>query len=48
LVVEVGKEVAQELEESAAWYEKEDPGLGAPLFDAFANAVRLLEAPIRR
>jgi hypothetical protein len=25
LFVEVSKEAAQELEESAAWYEKEDP-----------------------
>jgi len=45
LVVEVSKEAAQELEESAAWYEKEDPGLGARLVDAFAHAVRLLEEP---
>jgi hypothetical protein len=45
LVVKVGNEVAQELEESAAWYEKEDPGLGARLVDDFAHAVRLLEEP---
>ncbi len=45
MVVEVSKEAAQELEESAAWYEKEDPGLGARLVDAFAHAVRLLEEP---
>ena len=42
MVVEVSKEAAQELEESAAWYEKEDPGLGARLVDAFAH---LLEEP---
>jgi hypothetical protein len=45
LVVEVSKEAAQELEESAAWYEKGDSGLGARLVDAFAHAVRLLEEP---
>ena len=45
MVVKVGNEVAQELEESAAWYEKEDAGLGARLVDAFAHAVRLLEEP---
>lgn len=45
MFVEVSKEAAQELEESAAWYEKEDPGLGARLVDAFAHAVRLLEEP---
>lgn len=45
MVVEVSKEAAQELEESAAWYEKEYPGLGARLIDAFAHAVRVLEEP---
>lgn len=45
LIVEVSKEAVQELEESAAWYEKEDLGLGARLVDAFAHAVRLLEEP---
>ncbi len=45
MFVQVSKGAAQELEESAAWYEKEDPGLGARLVDAFAHAVRLLEEP---
>ncbi|MCH2559473.1 MAG: hypothetical protein MK005_19540 [Alcanivorax sp.] len=45
MIIEVSKEAAQELEESAAWYEKEDPGLGGRLVDAFPHAVRLLEEP---
>ncbi|TMW11033.1 hypothetical protein FGS76_17185 [Alloalcanivorax gelatiniphagus] len=36
---------ARKLPRTAAWYEKEDPGLGGRLVDAFAHAVRLLEEP---
>jgi len=38
-------EAAQELEEAAAWYEAEAPGLGERLVDVFANAVQLLQEP---
>jgi len=43
--IKVSKEAAAELEEAAAWYEKEDAGLGARLIDAFAHAVQLLREP---
>lgn len=43
MIIEVSKEAAQELEESVAWYEKEDPELGARLVDAFAHAARRLK-----
>jgi len=48
LVVEVSKEAAQELEESAAWYEKEGPGLGARLVDALPKPFAFLKNPTRR
>ena len=40
--VRVSTEAAQELEEAAAWYEKQRPGLGARLLDTFENATVLL------
>jgi len=41
----IGKDAAQELEEAAAWYEKNQTGLGLQLIDAFDQAVRLLGEP---
>lgn len=41
--VKVSKEAAQELEEAAKWYEKEQDGLGSRLILAFEHAVKLLE-----
>jgi hypothetical protein len=43
--VKVSKEAAAELEEAAAWYEQEEPGLGSSLIDAFEHAVQLLREP---
>ena len=43
--VKVSKEAAQELESSALWYEREQPGLGARLINAFEEAVQLLGEP---
>lgn len=43
--VKVSKEAARELEEAAAWYEKEEAGLGERLIDAFEIAVQLLKEP---
>ncbi len=43
--IKVSKEAAVELEEAAAWYEKEEAGLGAKLIDAFEHAVQLLREP---
>ena len=40
--VRIGKDAALELEEAAAWYEKEQPGLGAQLISAFEHAIQLL------
>ena len=40
--VQVTAEAAEELEEAAAWYEKEQPGLGAKLLDEFERALELL------
>jgi len=40
--VKVSKEAATELEEAAAWYEKEQVGLGSRLIDAFEHAIQLL------
>ena len=37
--VRIGKDAALELEEAAAWYEKEQPGLGAQLISAFEHAI---------
>ena len=41
-VVRISAEAAQELEEAAEWYEREIPGLGARLIDAFEHAIDLL------
>ena len=41
-VVRISAEAAQELVEAAAWYERESPGLGARLIDAFEHAIELL------
>ncbi len=43
--IQVGKEAAAELEEAVAWYEEEEPGLGAKLLDAFEHAIQLLKEP---
>jgi len=40
--VRVSKEAAEELSEAAAWYERESPGLGSRLIDAFEHALTLL------
>lgn len=36
---------ARELEEAAAWYESEQPGLGGRLIEAFDHALALLPEP---
>lgn len=43
--VKVSREAARELEEAAAWYEMEEPGLGRRLIDAFEHAAQLLVEP---
>ena len=43
LRVKISKEAAQELEEAASWYEKEQAGLGSRLITAFENAFKLLK-----
>jgi toxin ParE1/3/4 len=43
--VKVSKEAADELEEAAAWYEEEQPGLGVKLIGAFEHAIQLLREP---
>ncbi|WP_196799731.1 type II toxin-antitoxin system RelE/ParE family toxin [Thioalkalivibrio sulfidiphilus] len=43
--VKVSREAARELEEAAAWYEKEESGLGERLIDAFEHATQLLKEP---
>jgi toxin ParE1/3/4 len=45
LEVKVSREAARELEEAAAWYEKEESGLGERLIDAFEHATQLLKEP---
>ena len=40
--IKVGKDAALELEEAAAWYEKEQPGLGMRFISVFEHAVVLL------
>jgi len=40
--VRISKDAARELEEAARWYERESPGLGTRLIDAFEHAVDLL------
>lgn len=42
-VVRVSAEAAEELENAAAWYERESPGLGTRLIDAFEHAITLLK-----
>lgn len=46
LRVRVTAEAAQELEEAAAWYENQQPGLGAKLLDIFENAITLLASDL--
>jgi hypothetical protein len=41
--VRIHEAAAQELEESAAWYEEEAPGTGERLINAFENALSLLK-----
>jgi len=48
LVVEVSKEAAQELEESAAWYEQESPALGLVWLTLLPTPCAFLKNPIRR
>ena len=43
--VKVSRDAALELEEAAAWYEAEEPGLGERLIDAFEHATQLLREP---
>ena len=43
--VKVSREAGRELEEAAAWYEKEESGLGERLIDAFEHATQLLKEP---
>ncbi|NKC14833.1 MAG: hypothetical protein GKR94_22410 [Gammaproteobacteria bacterium] len=43
LPVRVDSDAARELEEAIAWYERQSPGTGKRLLDAFDTAVRLLE-----
>jgi hypothetical protein len=45
LNVRVSREAAIELEEAAAWYEKEQAGLGNRLINAFEHAIQLLREP---
>jgi len=45
LEVKVSREAGRELEEAAAWYENEQPGLGERLIEAFGHATQLLEEP---
>lgn len=45
VIIQVSKEAARELEEAAAWYEKEQAGLGNRLMDAFEHAIQLLREP---
>lgn len=40
--VHISKEAARELEEAARWYERESPGLGERLVNAFEHAIALL------
>lgn len=43
--VKISKEAAQELEEAAEWYEKEQGSLGGRFILSFEHAVMLLEEP---
>ena len=43
--VKIGRDAALELEEAAAWYEKEQRGLGIRLISSFENAIELLSEP---
>jgi len=40
--VKIGTDAAVEFEEAAAWYEIEQPGLGARFISAFEHAIDLL------
>ncbi|WP_116367709.1 type II toxin-antitoxin system RelE/ParE family toxin [Parahaliea mediterranea] len=43
--VKIHAEAARELEQAAAWYEREQPGLGSRLIEAFEHALVLLTEP---
>jgi toxin ParE1/3/4 len=45
LIVKISRDAALELEEAAAWYETEEPGLGERLIDAFEHAAQLIREP---
>lgn len=40
--VKIGREAAREFQEAAAWYEKEQEGLGERFIQAFEHALQLL------
>ncbi len=40
--VHISREAATELEQATRWYERESPGLGGRLVDAFEHAIGLL------
>ena len=40
--VKIGREAAQEFQEAAAWYEREQDGLGERFIAAFESALQLL------
>jgi len=40
--VGISRDAARELEEATQWYERESPGLGGKLIDAFEHAIGLL------
>jgi len=40
--IQIGKDAAVEFEEAAAWYEIEQPGLGARFISTFEHALDLL------
>lgn len=41
--VKIGKEAAEEFQEAAAWYEREQEGLGERFIVAFEHALQLLK-----
>ncbi len=45
VAAKVSKEAAEELEEAAAWYEAEQPGLAVKLNDVFEHVIQLLKEP---
>jgi len=40
--VKIGRDAAEEFQEAAAWYEKEQEGLGERFIAAFEHAIQLL------